>query len=73
MKTKAAISLAAAVLVLGLGLPLALGQEKHKDNQIDTGRIVRKLDQVLKNQETIFQQFSEIKQELNVIRIRASR
>ena len=39
----------------------------------DSARVISKLDKVLANQAEMFKQFDEIKQELKVIKIRATR
>ena len=62
-----------AILAFSLGVQqIGLAQDQEKE-KVDTGRIMRKLEQVTANQEEIFKQFEEIKRELAVIKVRASR
>ncbi len=67
MKGKIALVLIVTALVFILGIQMGLSAEE------DSARIISKLDKVLANQAEIFRQFDEIKQELNVIKIRATR
>lgn len=72
MKGKVPIILVAAALILVLGLQIGFCQEKE-EARLDAGTIIRKLNEVLANQAEILKQFEEIKQELAIIKVRASR
>ncbi|MFC1631008.1 hypothetical protein ACFL2I_00455 [Candidatus Omnitrophota bacterium] len=66
----------AFILLLVLGLVLGLGQmafSQKEQASLDQLKIERQLDQVLANQAEILKQFEEIKQELEIIKVRASR
>lgn len=68
MKLKTVFVLLATVIIIGLGMQVAISQEK-KETNLDA----QKLDQILSNQAEILKQFEDIKQELTIIKIRASR
>ena len=72
MNRKGVIILVATVLIFALGIQAGLSKEKEK-TALDTDRVIRKLDEVLANQAEILKQFEEIKQELQVIKVRATR
>ena len=72
MDKKIFIILVAAALILVVGLQTGFCQEKE-EAQLDAGTIMRKLNEVLANQAEILQAFEEIKQELAIIKVRASR
>lgn len=67
------IILAAATLVLAAGTQRALSQQNKQDTGEDTPQLVAKLDRILAGQEEILSQLDQIKQELEVIKVRASR
>ena len=72
MKGKIVFVLIAVLLILALGTQV--GVSKEEDAAVsDSARIMRKLNEILANQAEIFKQFSEVKQELAVIKIRATR
>lgn len=72
MKGKIVFVLVAALLILALGTELGLSKEKETAVS-DSAKIMRKLNEVLANQAEILKQFDEVKQELAVIKIRATR
>ena len=72
MNRKVFTILVAIVLIFALGIQVGLSKEREKP-ALDANRVMRKLDEVLANQAEILKQFEEIKQELAIIRIRASR
>ena len=72
MNRKGVIILVATVLIFALGIQAGLSKEKE-ESALDTNRVIRKLDEVLANQAEILKQFEEIKQELGVIKVRATR
>ena len=61
-----------AILVFVLGLQLGYGQERRKTD-LDAGEIGSKLDEILDNQDKMLEYFEEMKEELSVIKVRASR
>ncbi|MFC1699200.1 hypothetical protein ACFL1I_04490 [Candidatus Omnitrophota bacterium] len=66
----------AFILLIVLGLVVGLGQRAFSQKEqasLDQLKIERQLDQVLANQAEILKQFEEIKQELEIIKVRASR
>ena len=67
MYRKIFISLIAIVLIFALGIQLGFCAEG------DTAKVISKLDEVLANQAEILKQFDGIKQELAIIKIRATR
>ncbi len=74
MKHKIAFILIMAVLMVGWAARLGLSQEQQKqDSAVDTSEIVQKLNQIMATQQQILQEFNEIKQELAIIKVRASR
>lgn len=72
MQRKIFIVLAAGLLIFVLGMQMGLSKESLEID-IESGKIIRKLDEVLFNQAEILKQFSEIKQDLQIIKIRSSR
>ena len=64
------IVLVATVLIFALGIQMGLGKE---ESALDKSEIMRKLDKILVNQAEILKEFAEVKQELAIIKIRASR
>lgn len=72
MKKKVILVLVAIALIFALGMPTGFSREKEKAT-LDSTAIIAKLDEVLANQVEILAEFDEIKQELRIIKIRASR
>ena len=72
MKKKATLILIAMLLIFVLGTQAGFSKEKA-ETDFDAARVIGKLDQVLTNQAEILEQFEQIKQELAVIKIRATR
>ena len=67
------LSLLAAILVsLSVLAFNTFGKEDSQDSKNETRQLSEKIDTVLKNQENIIAQLTDIRQELDVIRIRAS-
>ena len=68
------LSLLAAILVsLGIFTFNTFGKEDSTGQKNDVTKLAEKIDRVLKNQEDIIARLTDIRQELDVIRIRASR
>ena len=59
------------IVVLGLGIfnDARITQAAEKNSIAD---VMLKLDKVIKNQEKIFERFDEVKEELRIIKIRAT-
>ena len=72
MRGKIIFVLVAIALIFALGMPTGFSREKEKAT-LDSTAIIAKLDEVLANQVEIFVEFDEIKQELRIIKVRASR
>jgi len=72
VKGKIVFVLVAVLLIFALGTELGLSKEKETAAS-DSAKIMRKLSEVLANQAEILKQFDEVKQELAVIKIRATR
>jgi uncharacterized membrane protein len=72
MRGKIIFVLVAIVLIFALGMSTGFSQEKEKAT-LDSTAIIAKLDEVLANQVEILAEFDEIKQELRIIKVRASR
>jgi hypothetical protein len=72
VKRKTIAALVVIVLILAVGSRVGLGKDKEPD-QVDPVEILQRLDQVLENQQEMFRQFAAIQQELDIIRVRASR
>ncbi len=72
MQRKVSIVLLAVVFISVMGTQAVLGKDKE-DTAIDTVEIMDKFDAVLANQAELLKQIAEIKQELAIIKIRASR
>ena len=72
MSGKILIVMTSIVLVLVLGPEVGFGREKEAQ-ELSAGEVLRELDKILNNQDEIFKQLEEIKQELAVIKVRASR
>lgn len=72
MHKKSFVALVAITLILVLGAQTGFSREKEEATA-DTDKIMHKLDEVLANQNEILAQFDQIKQELEVIKVRASR
>ncbi|MBN2096895.1 MAG: hypothetical protein JW714_00290 [Candidatus Omnitrophica bacterium] len=62
-----------AVCLFALAVQVGFSQDTEQQNQIDTAQLMRKLDTILANQAEIIKQFEMIKQELEIIKVRASR
>jgi hypothetical protein len=72
VKGKIVFVLVATLLIFALGIQP--GVSKEEDAAVpDSAKIVRRLNEILANQAEILKQFSEVKQELAVIKIRATR
>lgn len=68
------LSLLAAILVsLSVFTMNIFGKEDISGAKNDVTKLAEKIDRVLKNQEDIIARLTDIRQELDVIRIRASR
>lgn len=67
------VTLLMSILVFSLGAQGTCFSDEGETEQMDITRIMRKLEQITLNQEEIFKQFEEIKQELAIIKVRASR
>ena len=72
MKGKIVFVLVAALLILAVGIQVGVSKEEDVSG-LDSARIMRKLSEILANQAEILKQFDEVKQELAVIKIRATR
>ena len=72
MQRKVFSVLVAALLILALGIQLGLCKQEEKAVS-DAAKIMRKLNEILTNHAEILKQFGEVKQELAVIKIRATR
>ena len=67
------LSLLTAILVsLSIFTFNIFGREDNQGPKDDTAKFSEKIDRVLKNQEDIIARLAEIRQELDVIRVRAS-
>jgi len=68
------LSLLGAIIVsLGIFTFNTFGKDYNPDQNSDVTRLAEKIDRVLKNQEDIIARLTDIRQELDVIRVRASR
>lgn len=72
VKGKIVFVLVAALLILAVGIQVGVSKEEDVSG-LDSARIMRKLSEILANQAEILKQFDEVKQELAVIKIRATR
>jgi hypothetical protein len=72
VKRKAMAALVIIILTIALGSRVGLGKDKEEP-QLDPAQILQRLEEVLTNQQEMFKQFEEVKQELEIIRVRASR
>ncbi|MFC1623744.1 hypothetical protein ACFL28_00285 [Candidatus Omnitrophota bacterium] len=61
------------VISLGVFALKGFGKEKKLEEKNDSSAISEKIDEILKNQQDIIAQLEDIKKELDIIRIRASR
>ena len=63
--------------IAALGLVLALGlvanAETKREPKLDTAAIEKKLNEVLSNQALILQRLDELKAELQIVKVRATR
>ena len=67
------LSLVAAILVsLSVFTINIFGREDNQGQKSDVTKLAEKIDRVLKNQEDMIAQLTDIRQELDVIRVRAS-
>ena len=66
------IILLATALILALGIGLSLAREIEPQD-VEQSKIARSLEEVLSNQAKILEELKAIKQELGVIKVRASR
>lgn len=67
------LSLLAAILVsLGIFTFNSFGKEDSAGQKSDVTKFSEKIDRILKNQEDIIARLTDIRQELDVIRVRAS-
>jgi hypothetical protein len=67
------LSLIAAIIVsLSVFAFNTFGKEEGQDSKNEIRQLSEKIDTVLKNQEGIIAQLTDIRQELDVIRVRAS-
>ena len=67
------LSLLAAIIVsLSVFAFNTFGKEDSQDSKNEIKQLSEKIDTVLKNQEGIIAQLTDIRQELDVIRVRAS-
>ena len=74
MKKVWILSLLAAILVsLGIFTLNSFGKEDNSGSKSDVTKLAEKIDRVLKNQEDIIARLTDIRQELDIIRIRALR
>lgn len=68
------LSLVGAILVsLGIFTFNTFGKEDSAGQKSDVTKLSEKIDRVLKNQADIIAKLADIRQELDVIRVRASR
>ena len=68
------LSLLAAILVsLSIFTYNIFGKEDAVGQKADVTKLAEKIDRVLQNQEDIIARLTDIRQELDVIRVRASR
>jgi len=68
------LSLLAAILVtLSIFTLNIFGKEEKIDSKSDIKILSEKIEKVLKNQEDIIARLTDIRQELDIIRVRASR
>lgn len=72
MWKKMFIALVAAAIVFALGVQSSFSREQEEAT-VSATKIINKLDEILANQAEILRQFEAIKQELEIIKIRASR
>jgi len=74
MKKVWILSLLAAILVsLSIFTFNIFGKENNQDSKSDVTKLSEKIDRVLRNQEDIIARLTDIRQELDIIRVRASR
>ena len=64
--------LAAIVVSLSVFTINIFGKEDIQGQKSDVTKLVEKIDRVLKNQEDIVARLADIRQELDIIRVRAS-
>ena len=62
-----------AVLGLALACGLLASAETKREPKLDTAAIEKKLNEVLSNQALILQRLDELKTELQIVKVRATR
>ena len=70
-----ALAALVGLMILGVASQLAFSEpsaRESRESAIDTKELERKLDHVLKNQQTILQQLQAMEEELRIIKIRVS-
>jgi hypothetical protein len=68
------LSLVGAILVsLSIFTLNIFGKENNQDPKNDATKLSERIDRVLKNQEDIIARLTDIRQELDIIKVRASR
>lgn len=72
MQKKMLIALVATAIVFALGIQRGFSREQEEAT-VSAAEVMNKLDEVLANQAEMLRQFEAIKQELEIIKIRASR
>lgn len=72
MRKKVLIALVATAIVFALGIQSSFSREQEEAT-VSATKVISKLDEILANQAEILRQFEAIKQELEIIKIRASR
>ena len=74
MKKVWLLSLVGAILVsLSIFTFNIFGKENNQDPKSDATKLSERIDRVLKNQEDIIARLTDIRQELDIIKVRASR
>ncbi|MBN3037859.1 MAG: hypothetical protein JW869_00410 [Candidatus Omnitrophica bacterium] len=63
--------LLATLIIFALGLRMGICQDAGANGNV--AKILHKLDQILANQEEIFRQFEVVQEELEIIKVRATR
>ena len=71
--TWALIFVLSAILFLGVLTLNASSKEQYAEKRTDIGNVSHRLDELLKNQSEILTRLEDIKKELEVVKIRASR
>ncbi|MBU1062077.1 MAG: hypothetical protein KJ957_06955 [Candidatus Omnitrophica bacterium] len=63
----------AMIVSLGFFTLKGFGKEQESEKTQNTRVVSEKIDEILKNQQAIIERLEDIKSELNIIKIRASR